>query len=91
MFRICDFKGDISNLDMSNVTNTFGMFGGSTFNGYIGDWNMRNVICADEMFEGSVNFNGDISKWELPMLVSAKTIFGKYCLIENKHKPKKFR
>lgn len=54
------FNGDISQWDVSNVTNMQSMFEGSYFNGDISLWNVSNVTNMSCMFKDSL-FNGDIS------------------------------
>jgi len=44
LFFYSDFKGDISNWNVSNVKSMVGMFKGSFFNGDISKWNVANVI-----------------------------------------------
>ncbi|MCF0125954.1 MAG: BspA family leucine-rich repeat surface protein, partial [Clostridia bacterium] len=58
--------GDISNWDVSNVTDMSCMFYNSEFNGDISNWDVSNVTNMRWMFSDS-KFNGDISKW-LPMM-----------------------
>ena len=55
---------DISNWDVSNVTNMEYMFSNSNFNGDISDWDVSNVTSMKGMFYCSA-FNGDISKWDV--------------------------
>ncbi len=61
------FDGDISEWDVSNVTNMKEMFLHSKFtgeNGDISNWDVRNVEDMFQMFAYSY-FNGDISKWDV--------------------------
>ena len=44
MFRDSEFNGDISNWDVSNVTDMNRMFQKSQFNGDISNWNVSNVV-----------------------------------------------
>jgi surface protein len=57
------FNGDISEWDVSSVTNMESMFRGAAFNGDISNGiclpSPLTVICFD-----ATAFNGDISKWE---------------------------
>lgn len=55
---------DISNWDVSNVTNMKNMFLESNFNGDISDWDVSNVKTMSHMFFQS-KFNGDISNWDV--------------------------
>ena len=63
-FGLYNFNGDISNWDVSNVTDMSRMFSHAEFNGNISDWDVSNVKDMDSMFEYS-NFNGDISEWDV--------------------------
>ena len=55
---------DISNWDVSNVTNMSRMFYSSQFNGDISNWDVSNVTNMSGMFQRS-QFNGDISNWDV--------------------------
>lgn len=66
---------DISKWDVSNVTNMKECFHFTNFNGYIGNWNTRNVITMEGMFNGSVKFNGDISRWNVKNVLDMKNMF----------------
>jgi len=50
LFEYVKFKGDISNWDVSNVTDMECMFRGSNFNGDISKWNVSNVTDMHRMF-----------------------------------------
>ncbi len=56
--------GDISNWDVSQVTNMCGMFYLSLFKGDISNWNVMSVTDMMYMFYHSI-FNGDISNWNV--------------------------
>ena len=60
--RRCFFNGDISQWDVSNVTDMSGMFWWSKFKGDISRWNVSNVTDMSLMFCYS-KFDGDISQW----------------------------
>jgi len=71
------FDGDISEWDVSNVTNMREMFLGSKFTGENGDvsnWDVRNVENMFQMFAYS-HFNGDISKWDVSNVKNMKYMF----------------
>ena len=53
MFEWSKFNGDISQWDVSSVTNMDSMFKCSKFNGDINLWNVSNVEYMSFMFCGS--------------------------------------
>ena len=59
-----EFNGDISQWDVSNVTNMRGMFWRSEFNGDISQWDVSNVTNMNFMFAYS-QFNSNISQWDV--------------------------
>jgi len=63
MFACSKFNGNISEWNVSNVTDMRGMFAHSNFNGNISRWDVSNVTDMRGMFAHS-NFNGDISGWK---------------------------
>ena len=71
-----NFNQDLSQWDVSNVTNMIGMFNDAVaFNQDISNWDVSNVVsmgCWDNncwiirgMFEGAISFNQDISNWSV--------------------------
>ena len=65
-FGLSDFNGDISEWDVSNVTNMRGMFlGAYLFNQHIMDWDVSNVTNMAGMFQHSTSFNQPISNWDV--------------------------
>ena len=52
-YELDQFNGDISQWDVSNVTNMSGMFAGSEFNGDISQWDVSNVTNMSGMFNDS--------------------------------------
>lgn len=67
MFRYSEFNGDISDWDVSNVSDFSFMFEGSGFNGEVSKWNMSKAVDLREMF-CNTHFNGDLSKWKFPRI-----------------------
>ena len=64
----------ISNLDVSNVENMYGMFDESSFNKPIGEWDTSNVKNMRWVFADSP-FNQDISEWDVSNVTEMSHIF----------------
>jgi surface protein len=61
------FNGDISQWDVSSVTNMYALFSWiSAFNQDISSWDVSSVTNMESMFSGASSFNRDISKWAGP-------------------------
>ena len=71
---LSDFDGDISDWDVSNVTNMNGMFSLSKFNGDISNWDVSNVTSMRSMFYWS-EFDGDISNWDVSNVRDMERMF----------------
>ena len=88
LFEDIDFDGDISNWDVSNVTDMSYMFYTSNFTGKnspgMDKWDVSNVEKMDSMFEQS-KFEQDISGWEIDPICSTEAMFA-HCPLSNKHK-----
>ena len=70
------FNGDISNWDVSKVTNMSSMFeGANAFNGDISNWDVSKVTNMSSMFEGAIAFNGDISGWDVSKVTNMSSMF----------------
>ena len=63
MFYNCKFDGDISEWDVSNVTNMYEMFYASKFNGDISNWKVSKVETMEEMF-GYIIFTNTYTLYE---------------------------
>ena len=83
------FNGDISEWNVSNVTDMADMFNGSDFNGDISKWDVSNVKDMTDMFRSS-RFSGDISGWNVDNVEYFFPMFV-YCRISDDHKPARFR
>jgi surface protein len=68
------FNGDISEWDVSNVTNMKNMFRYSEFNKDISKWNTGNVTHMDFMFSNS-KFNQKINSWNTKKVMSMSFMF----------------
>ena len=66
MFGYPDFNDDISNWDVSNVTNMSYLFSGATsFNQDLSSWDVSNVESMGHIFFGATSFNQDLSSWDV--------------------------
>ena len=72
-FIIQNFNRDISNWDVSSVTDMSYMFNESNFNGDISNWDVSSVtnmiICL------IVQINGDISNWDVSSVTNMSHMF----------------
>jgi len=77
LFANCtNFNQDISNWDVSNVTDMSKMFGNaSAFNQDIGDWNVGNVTNMNSMFRMASSFNQDIGDWNVGNVTDMNYMF----------------
>lgn len=79
------FNGDISQWDVSNVTDMSFMFYHSNFTGDISQWDVSNTTNMRNMFRDSI-WNGDISKWDVSNVTTMEQMFdhskftGKYSI-----------
>ena len=75
MFEFSDFSNqDISNWDVSSVTNMSSMFHASDFNQDISNWNVSSVTNMLEMF-ASCDFNQDIGNWDVSSVTNMSDMF----------------
>ena len=60
------FDGDVSNWDVSSVTDMTDMFSrASSFDGDVSDWDVSSVTDMTDMFRSTSLFNSDISGWNI--------------------------
>jgi surface protein len=70
------FNQDLSNWNVSNVTNMSQMFYGAiAFNQDISNWNVSNVTDMSFMFGLATAFNQDISKWDVSKVTRMYAMF----------------
>ena len=75
-FDATSFNGDISEWDVSGVTDMSGMFGSATsFNGDISPWDVSGVTDMSGMFFDANSFNGDISEWDVSGVTGMHEMF----------------
>ena len=65
---------DLSNLNVSEITNMNEVFNNTKFNGDISNWDVSNVETMDNMFSDSA-FNGDISNWDVSKVTNMTEMF----------------
>ncbi|MEM4638213.1 MAG: BspA family leucine-rich repeat surface protein, partial [Candidatus Woesearchaeota archaeon] len=76
MFHNSNFNQDISNWDVSNVQNMYGMFFDAvSFNQSLNDWDVSNVIDMSYMFSGAVSFNQPLDNWDVSNVESMEGMF----------------
>ena len=69
------FNQDISDWDVSNVTNMEDMLNGTIFNHDISDWDVSNVTNMNGLFRSTTVFNHDISDWDVSSVTSVIEMF----------------
>ena len=74
MFSQSSFNQDISNWDVSSVTDMGSMFYRCSFNQDISNWNVSSVTDMSLMFTLSA-FNGDISQWDISSVTNMRLMF----------------
>ena len=78
LFEYSDFNGNISNWDVSNVTNMKYMFYGcKNFNSDISNLDVSSVTNMSYMFSGCKMFNQDISDWNVSKVTDMDCMFYK--------------
>ena len=66
LFVNCEYDIDVSNWDVSNVTNTAGMFYFcKNFDCDLSRWDVSNVTTMKYMFACCEKFNCDLSNWNV--------------------------
>jgi surface protein len=61
--KVFDLYGDLSEWDVSNVTNMNDMFAFAwSFNGDLSKWDVSNVTKQSGMFSGTKSFTWDLSE-----------------------------
>jgi hypothetical protein len=76
IFYNSDFNQNISEWDISNVTNLQSMFWGTYyFNQPIGNWDVSNVTNMHRMFAGTFYLNQPIEDWDVSNVTDLSYIF----------------
>ena len=73
---IINTLGNISDWDVSEVTNMESLFAGmSSFNEDISEWDTSEVTNMEKMFEGAINFNQSIGEWDTSKVTNMREMF----------------
>ncbi len=76
MFRNSSFNGDLSNWDVSQMTNLRYMFASaSSFNGNLSNWDVSKVTDMIYMFVDADSFNGNLSNWDVSKVTDMTYMF----------------
>jgi surface protein len=71
-----DFNQDISNWDVSNVTNMRHMFRrAASFNQDLSNWDVSSVTNMENMFCRATSFNQDLSNWDVSNVTDMRGMF----------------
>ena len=66
------FNADLSNWDVSKVTNAESAFGSSPlFDSDVSKWNVAKMETINRMFGWAPKFNSDVSKWDVSKVTAA--------------------
>lgn len=75
-FAVSTFNRDISNWDVSSVTNMLFMFyAAEYFNQDIGSWDVSNVTTMFGMFRNAQDFSQNLGHWNISNVTEIKSIF----------------
>ena len=74
--RVVTKYGDISNWDVSNVTNMGGMFlNAESFNQPLDNWNVTKVMYIESMFFRATTFNQPLNNWKVSKVKNMDSMF----------------
>ena len=75
-YKVSSFNGDISNWNVSSVTDMSNMFqGAEVFNQDISSWDVSGVKYMRYMFVSAEAFNQDISSWDVSSVTNMSYLF----------------
>ncbi|WP_349351485.1 MULTISPECIES: BspA family leucine-rich repeat surface protein [unclassified Flagellimonas] len=70
------FNADLSNWDVSNITNMSAMFANAReFTSDLSNWDVSNVTDMSGMFGDAMSFNSDLSKWDVSKVTDMSGMF----------------
>jgi surface protein len=75
MFFKSEFNGDLSQWDVSSVTNMHGMFCNSQFNGDLSKWDVSSVTDMSNMFFNSEFNNPSLITWDVSSVTDMTFMF----------------
>jgi len=70
-----EFTGDISQWDVSSVTNMQYLFRNTNFNGDISGWDVSSVTNMGYAFDNNETFSGDLSAWDVSSVTDMGNMF----------------
>ncbi|WP_299891001.1 BspA family leucine-rich repeat surface protein [uncultured Lacinutrix sp.] len=73
--RASIFNQDISNWDVSNVTDMEGTFAATIFNQPLNGWNVSNVTTMEGMFLSATEFNQPLNNWNVSNVINMDGMF----------------
>ncbi|WP_299114089.1 BspA family leucine-rich repeat surface protein [uncultured Winogradskyella sp.] len=73
--RASIFNQDISNWDVSNVTDMEGTFAATIFNQPLNGWNVSNVTTMEGMFLSAIEFNQPLNNWNVSNVINMDGMF----------------
>ncbi|MGH1387804.1 BspA family leucine-rich repeat surface protein [Kordia sp.] len=69
------FNQNISNWDVSNVTDMEGVFAATIFNHPLNGWNVSNVTTMEGMFLSATEFNQPLNNWNVSNVINMTGMF----------------
>jgi surface protein len=73
---VCDSLADLSQWDVSNITNMYELFAGAEgFSGELSEWDVSRVTNLGAMFASAFGFNGDLSGWDVSNATNMSAMF----------------
>jgi surface protein len=72
-----EYKGPVSNWDVSNIERMIGMFSGcSSFNQPLDKWDVSKLRYMSDMFVGCTSFNQPLDNWNVSNVRNMTGMFG---------------
>ena len=77
LFSAVAFDGDISNWNVSSVTDMSYMFAATNFNWPLNSWDVSSVTHMNSMFFDAIHFNQDLHNWNVSSVISMHNMFAR--------------